>query len=146
MNSDELDDFIIEIMKKRIIDPYHDIPYLAGYNKSGTKIYIDKDCPFFFNGFPVYQLLIIHESVEKNEIDKGMHYQSAHEKALIAEKIACTALGLSWNVYDAYMRKQIKNARHEKLKRLPNDLDLTPYLDEHDYEELKRMFPDKGGH
>lgn len=146
MRIDELDDFIIEIMKKRVIDPYHDIPYLAGYNKDGTIIYIDKDCPYFFKGFPIYQLLIIHEHVEKNEIDKGVHYQAAHQTALITEKIACTSLGLSWNEYDLYMKKKIKTAAHEQLENVPDDLDFTPYLDEHDYEELKRMFSSKRVH
>lgn len=146
MKKNDVDKIIIEIMSNAIIDTTFDIPYLAGYSKDGMRIYIDKDCPYFYKEYPVYQLLLIHEYTEKKEIDKGTHYQTAHQRALTLEKMACTALGLQWNEYDNFMQKQIKTAEHQRLERLPYDLDLTPYLDEMDFLELKKMFPDKVYH
>ena len=37
------------------------------------------------------------------------------------------------------MQKYVKQIGDEKLERLPGDLDLKPYRDEHDYDLVARM-------
>ena len=38
-----------------------------------------------------------------------------------------------------FVTQQYKKIGHEKLKRTPTDLDLTPYKDEKDYSTLKQI-------
>ena len=37
------------------------------------------------------------------------------------------------------MQKNVKHIGDEKLKKVPTDLDLKPYRDEHDYDLVQRM-------
>jgi len=146
MNKKQLCNLMLDILTKYIIDPYYDIPYLAGYNKQGTKIYLDKDLSFFFQRFPVYELLLIHQYIEKTEIDKGKDHKAAHEKATYLEKAACMAMGLKIDDYRSFMKTQSKTADSPGLIHLPVDLDLTAYTEKSDYEKLKKMFFDKHCH
>jgi hypothetical protein len=126
------------------IDRAHDIPYLAGYSIDGKRIYIDRHLPrsFLYKGrkIEVDRYLLLHEEVEKTLIDQlDLHYQHAHQIATRAEEAAVRADGVSWRAYDRFMQQYVKQMGDERLTKLPADLDLKPYRDEHDYELMRRM-------
>ncbi len=132
------------IQRRCRLDRNHDIPYLAGYSGDGKTIYIDRHIPrsFVHEHKRIFtdRFLILHEAVEKSLIDAlGLHYQHAHQIALRAEEAAVRAARVPWRAYDGFMRKYIKEAGDENLTRLPVDLDVKPYRDEHDSKLLKRM-------
>jgi len=139
-------DRALDAIAKRVgpIDRDHDIPYLAGYSIDGKRIYIDRHLPptFRYRGrdVAVDRYLLLHEEVEKALIDHlDLHYQHAHQIATRAEEAAVRADGVSWRAYDRFMQKYVKFADDERLTKLPPDLDLKPYRDEHDYDLMRRM-------
>ena len=86
------------------------------------------------------RFLILHEEVEKTLIDQlGLHYLHAHQIATRAEEAAVRAAGIEWRAYDRFMQKYVKRVGDERLKKVPKDLDLKPYRDEHDDDLLRRM-------
>ncbi len=56
-----------------------------------------------------------------------------------AEEAAVRAAGVLWRDYDRFMQKHVKSIGDERLTKVPPDLDLKPYRDEHDFDLLKRM-------
>jgi hypothetical protein len=135
-------DAILRRVKK--LDRAHDIPYLAGYSQDGKTIYIDRHMPkaMKLRGREVDtdRFLILHEEVEKTLIDQlNLHYLHAHQIATRAEEAAVRAAGIGWRDYDRFMQKYVKKIGDERLKKVPPDLDLKPYRDEHDFELLQRM-------
>jgi hypothetical protein len=135
-------DAIIRRLKR--LDRDHDIPYLAGYSIDGTIIYIDRHMPTRFTHkgrvIETDRFLILHEEVEKTMIDRlNLHYLHAHQIATRVEKEAVVACGINWNDYDDFMQDNVKHIGDERLTRVPADLDLKPYRDEHDTELLERM-------
>ena len=131
------------ILSRTRLDRRHDVPYLAGYSRDGKTIYIDKDLPKSFGAggkqVAVDRFLILHEAVEKALLDQlGLHYQHAHQIALRAEQAAVRAAGIGWREYDKFMARYIKEAE-DGIERLPVDLDVKPYRDEHDAQLLRRM-------
>lgn len=135
-------DAIVRRVKK--FDRSHDIPYVAGYSQDGKTIYIDRHMPksFKYEGrdINIDRFLILHEEVEKTLIDQlGLHYLHAHQIATRAEQAAVRAAGVSWRAYDNFMQKYVKRVGDERLSKVPADLDLKPYRDEHDMELLDRM-------
>jgi hypothetical protein len=131
-----------------------DIPYLAGYSQDGRTIYIDRDLqPWFWRGKPITcdRFLFLHEHVEKSIIDalaelQGRElqellillsmlnkdadtYYHAHGVATRAEEygvhLQFGASGLT--SYNRFMDTQIKRAEDERIRRVPADLDMTPY-------------------
>jgi len=132
------------VRRVRKLDRKHDIPYLAGYSLDGKTIYIDRHMPraFKFRGRTVEtdRFLILHEEVEKALIDQlGLHYLHAHQIATRAEEAAVRASGIKWRDYDRFMQKHVKTIGDERLSKVPRDLDLKPYRDEHDDDLLRRM-------
>jgi hypothetical protein len=126
------------------LDREHDIPYLAGYSMDGKTIYIDRHLPRTFRfrrrDIAVDRYLILHEEVEKTLIDQlGLHYLHAHQIATRAEQAAVRADQILWRDYDRFMQKYVKRAGDERLDKVPADLDLKPYRDEHDYDLMRRM-------
>ena len=122
----------------------YDIPYLAGYSLDGHTIFIDRHMPksFVYRNRRVYtdRFLIVHEAVEKSLIQLlGMHYLTSHQIALHAEQAAVRAEGIKWDAYNEFMEEYIKVIGDEKLSKVPDNLDLTPYIDFHDTAELKQM-------
>src|SRR3954453_12894081 len=84
--------------------------------------------------------LILHEEVEKTLIDQlNLHYLHAHQIASRAEQAAVRAAGISWREYDRFMQSNVKSVGDERLTKVPADLDLKPYRDEHDYDLVQRM-------
>jgi hypothetical protein len=139
-----LDMTVDSILSKVKLNRNYDVPYLAGYSTDGKTIYIDRHMPksFLSKGRRIKtdRFLILHEAVEKALIDQlGMHYQFAHQIALRSEEAAVRADKISWAEYDAFMQKYIDSINDEKLTKVPKNLDLKPYRDEHDNELLKRM-------
>jgi hypothetical protein len=139
-----LDRALDAILRRTRLDRRHDVPYLAGYSQDGRTIYIDRHLPreFRLRGrvITVDRYLVLHETVEKTLIDEmGLHYQHAHQIALRAEEAAVLADRIPWSTYDRFMQRYIKDIGDERLKRVPGDLDLKPYRDEHDTELLRRM-------
>lgn len=135
-------DAILRRVKK--LDRSHDIPYLAGYSQDGKTIYIDRHLPksFRYRGrdIEVDRYLILHEEVEKTLIDQlDLHYLHAHQIATRAEEAAVHADRVAWRTYDRFMQKYVKSIGDERLKKVPDDLDLKPYRDYHDYDLLQRM-------
>jgi hypothetical protein len=131
------------ILKSTRLDRSHDVPYLAGYSRDGKTIYIDKDLPKAFRAgrirVSVDRFLILHEAVEKTLLDAlGLRYQHAHQIALRAEQAAVRAARVAWREYDRFMARYIKEA-DDVIDRLPPDLDIKPYRDEHDVKLLQRM-------
>jgi hypothetical protein len=139
-------DRALEVIGKRheVIRDFH-VPYLAGYSEDGKVIYIDRDLPPAFQNtigdkILVDRYLMLHESVEKGLIDSmHLHYQHAHQIALRIEMQAVEADGIAWTEYDAFMQEWIKEAEESHSLHLPPDLDLRPYIDEHDKELLEVM-------
>jgi len=130
-------DAVVRRVKK--FDRNHDIPYLAGYSQDGKTIYIDRHMPssFRYDGRDINtdRYLILHEEVEKTLIDQlNLHYLHAHQIATRAEQAAVRAAG-----YDRFMQKYVKRIGDERLTKVPADLDLKPYRDEHDYDLVQRM-------
>jgi hypothetical protein len=126
------------------IDRNHDIPYLAGYSRDGKRVYIDRHLPrvFLYKGrtIEVDRFLLLHEEIEKALIDRlDLHYQHAHQIATRAEEAAVRADGVSWRAYDRFMQQYVKDMGDERLTNMPDDLDLKPYRDEHDYDLMRRM-------
>jgi hypothetical protein len=132
------------VRRAKAIDRKHDIPYLAGYSIDGKTIYIDRHMPrtmrYAGRDVDTERYLILHEEVEKTLIDQlGLHYLHAHQIATRAEQAAVRAAGIRWRDYDRFMQKFVKRIGDERLKKVPADLDLKPYRDEHDFDLLKRM-------
>ena len=139
-----LDRALDAILRRIRLDRSHDVPYLAGYNRNGKIIYIDRHLPktFTYRGkkVAVDRYLVMHEAVEKTLIDElDLHYQHAHQIATRAEEAAVRADRISWRAYDRFMQRYIKTAASERLTRVPRDLDLKPYRDEHDRDLLVRL-------
>src|SRR5215467_10059748 len=132
------------VRRAKTIDRRHDIPYLAGYSRNGKIIYIDRHMPetMRYGGRDINtdRYLILHEEVEKTLIDQlGLHYLHAHQIASRAEQAAVRAAGIRWRDYDRFMQKYVKRIGDERLTKVPTDLDLKPYRDEHDDDLVQRM-------
>jgi hypothetical protein len=135
-------DAVVRRAKK--INRSYDIPYLAGYSNDGKTIYIDRHMPkaMTYEGREINtdRYLILHEEVEKTLIDQlHLHYLHAHQIASRAEQAAVRAAGIRWRDYDRFMQDNVKHIGDERLTKVPADLDLKPYRDEHDYELVERM-------
>lgn len=139
MSPERANDLFMRIMSAVEIDFDHDIPYLAGYSTDGGTIYVDRDCPMFIGSVPVYKLIVIHEYTEKSLIDRGMHYRQAHELAERAELDRAIALGIDWDDYMAELERYVKRAEHGAISAVPADLDMTPYVDMMDFDEIAKI-------
>ena len=69
----------------------------------------------------------------------GLRYLHAHQIATRAEQAAVRASGVSWQAYDRFMQKYVKRIGDARVSKVPRDLDLKPYQDEHDDKLLRRM-------
>lgn len=113
----------------------YDLPYLGGYSNDGKIIYLDRHLPQnIFLGkqgrlFDPTPFLIAHESLEKAVIDVlGWNYDHAHEAATNYERRLVIQAGLNWKEYSDSLEPYIKEDEHEQIKKIPPDLDMTPYL------------------
>ena len=106
--------------------------------RDGKTIYVDRHLPekleYHHDGkqrdYDPRRFLIDHESMEKALIDAfGWRYAHAHEAATAYERRHVLQSGLLWQPYQDAYRPYIKADEHEKLKKVPAELDLTPYED-----------------
>lgn len=115
----------------------YDLPYLAGYDKAGSKIFIDRHLPERLELkeegrryiIRPDEFLRIHESWEKAIMDcLGLPYLPSHH---IAESIERRAVleraGCPWEIYQDAMLDYVKHDELEKLESVPSDLDMAPY-------------------
>ena len=143
--SREMTDHAMKSIRARVhLEREFDIPYVAGYSLDGHTIFIDRHMPktlvWRSRRIKTDRFLVVHEAVEKSLIQLlGMHYLHAHQIALRAEQAAVRAEGIEWHVYDQFMQENIKVIGEEALSKVPDCLDLTPYRDFHDKEEIARM-------
>jgi hypothetical protein len=152
--SDDIDDdVLLDAVKAigrrvRVVNRSYDIPYLAGYSKDGSTIFIDRHLPrtlrVLTRKVRIDPFLMTHEIVEKALLDElRLHYLHAHQIAVRAERDAVKAAGLSWWAYQSVMKGYSKPIGEEKLQRVPASLDLTPYRDEKDFSVLERLVKQK---
>jgi hypothetical protein len=132
----------------RVVNRSYDIPYLAGYSKDGSTVFIDRHLPrtlrVLTRKVRIDPFLMTHEIVEKALLDElRLHYLHAHQIAVRAERDAVKAAGLSWWAYQSVMKAYAKPIEEEKLQRVPASLDLTPYRDEKDFSVLERLVKQK---
>jgi hypothetical protein len=125
------------LKRRKQVDRSYDIPYLAGYSQDGSTIYIDRHLPksFEYRGreIPIDQFLILHEETEKALIDAlRWTYAKAHDYATRREEMAVEDENIPAKIYEGWLEPYIKVDEHEKIKRVPLDLDLTPYRDSRD--------------
>jgi len=87
--------------------------------------------------FDTEPTIIIHEKTEKTLIDVfGLNYQQAHHIATHDERDAIRKLGVDWNKYESFVLNQYKVIGKEHIKKVPGDLDLTPYKDDDSHKQL----------
>jgi SPP1 gp7 family putative phage head morphogenesis protein len=110
-------------MTYKIVQGDWTIPHLAGVSNDGTEVYVDSRVPEKF-----HPMLAVHEITEWHLMRCGMPYLKAHRLATRVEKEAVERAGYDWATYDAEMRGYIKAAEHEKVRNVPPDLYLKPYL------------------
>jgi hypothetical protein len=140
--------------RRALNDADWDIPYLAGYSKDGSTIFIDRDLPLWnykAQWIDADRFLKIHEDVEKALIDAlaqaqdhelqvllaCLRMKSPHDKIyfhchgvatcaeLYAVEMAYGSAGVA--AYNRFMKKAVKRAEDERIRRVPASLDLTPY-------------------
>ncbi|UVK46708.1 hypothetical protein BPNPMPFG_002410 [Mesorhizobium sp. AR07] len=148
-NSEDIDDavlgdVVLALHRRVKVSHDFDIPYIAGYSKDGGRIYIDRHLPrtMQWKGRTVRlaPFLLTHEVVEKSLLDElKLHYLHAHQIALRIERDAVKAAGLAWRAYQSVMKQNEKPIDEEYLKKVPGDLDVTPYRDLKDYSTLDRL-------
>jgi hypothetical protein len=84
--------------------------------------------------------LVLQEAVEKALLDElGLNYIHAHQIALRSERAAVEAQGIAWRDYDSLIKQHEKQIADERLTKVPNDLDLTPYRNERDFTQLQHL-------
>jgi hypothetical protein len=133
------------LARPRAINRFYDLPYLGGYSKDGRMIYFDRHFPaagikIGSRLVNVTPFLMEHESVEKALIDLyGYKYQAAHEVATQAEHRKVRAAGILPKDYEAAIKPHLTANETENLRKVPPDLDLTPYTDTHDVATLARI-------
>jgi len=133
MNLEAINKEMVERWKDVKVDKGYDIPYLAGYSKDGSTVYIDRHIPKEI--LKKYEFsLKVHELSEWIGIHKyGLNYQNSHTYvATVLEKYYTEKRRYNWKKYNEELKPYIKGCDKEKVKKVPLDLDLTPYEDEHD--------------
>ena len=125
------------------VDRSCDVPYVAGYAKDGKRVFVDRHFKKMMGKVNVEPYVFVHEKAEKALIDVfGLHYQVAHEIAEYLERLTVERDGLNWDKYEKFVMKQYKHIGHEKVEKVPHNLDLTPYEDEHDVSILRKLQDD----
>ena len=134
----------------------HDLPYLAGYSKDGHTIYFDRHLPDTLSvevdgrkwSFCPRDFIRLHEQIEKALIEVyDYEYGPAHAVANARERRAVLERGITWIPYNEALEPYIKADETERLKSVPADLDMTPYLfPPVSYTLIKRMQAAMGKH
>lgn len=122
----------------------YDIPYLGGYSRDGKIIYIDRHLPMTLpiggKRIHIFPYLITHERTEKALLDfAGMRYDEAHRCATFVAHLELNKHDISSTLYEKALDPYIKADQHEKIRKVPIDLDYRPYKDSHDTILISRM-------
>ena len=131
-----------KLMAQRVrIERTHDIPYLAGYSEDGRTVFFDRHYrPFMTKDVDTTPFLLVHEKAEKACLTLfKMKYQHAHDIATYLEYKAVKKAGIDWKEYSDYLQPFIRATDRERVRRVPKNLDLQPYRDEHDVKHLRAM-------
>lgn len=126
------------------IDREYDVPYLAGYSEDAKVIYIDRHLPIqlLIAGIRVAIIpyIVTHERTEKALLDFfDYKYSKAHKVATFAEHKELKSRGINPVLYEHALDPYIKADQHEKILKVPANLDLKPYRDSRDLRLLERM-------
>ena len=126
------------------IDKTHDVPYLGGISRDGRTVYIDRHLPpsLKIGGKSINPVpfLAVHERTEHAIMTTlGLKYAAAHKLATAAEERRVNAAGIDPGEYEKALQPYIKADAVEKLKKVPKDLFMGPYEDEHDSGLIRRM-------
>src|SRR5271165_6577691 len=95
------------------INTDYNVPYTAGYNNSGTVIYIDSRLPEIFidsqgQKVDVHKYLIIHEVAEKALKDElKLDYNTAHSLAMATQAQALTRDKINYDEYYGFLQKYV---------------------------------------
>lgn len=117
-----------------------DVPYVAGYSIDGRTVFVDRHFKKMMGKIDVEPYIFVHEKCEKALIDVfGLKYQEAHSIATHLERMTIERDGIAWDKYEKFVMKQYKHIGHEKIQKIPHNLDLTPYKDERDIHVLRQM-------
>src|SRR5205085_2118879 len=114
--SEDIDKKVFEdalhAIRRRIhkVDHSYDVPYIAGSSKDGKTIFIDRHLPRVFRSLlkkvRVEEFIVVHETVEKALLDElKLHYLHAHQIASRIEKEAVHEAGVSWRLYQGFIKK-----------------------------------------
>lgn len=127
--------------EKPNVDATYDVPYLAGYSVDGKTIYIDRHLSLRIGKTDILPYLLEHEHTEKVLEDvAGLDYDQSHAIATMREHQLIEEDGeITPKEYEAHIRGLCKKIEHEKLTKLPPELDLKPYEESKDYDLLKRI-------
>jgi hypothetical protein len=139
-----------KLWRGREEDNNFDIPYIAGYSKDGNTLFFDRHLPEILTleldgnkrEINPREFLRLHETLEKAIIDAlGWSYFPAHAAATAYERRGILQkLGPQWWMpYEHTMDGYAKADEHEKIKKVPKNLDMTPYHDADDNRLLKVM-------
>lgn len=121
-----------------------DVPFLSGCSKDLKSIYCDRHFNSKWKGVDLTKFIKIHEIVEKSLKDLcGCHHQVANKIAAHFEHHAVTKAGLSYEKYQEYVSPYIKHLGHEKIQKIPHDLDTTSYKDIAGHEKLEKLHETK---
>ena len=122
------------------VDRSYDVPYVAGYSEDAKTVFIDRHFKKMMGSVDVEPYVFVHEKAEKALIDTfGLKYQEAHHIATCLERLTIDRDGIDWHRYEKFVMDQYKHIGHEKIERVPPNLDITPYKDEHDIKLLRDL-------
>jgi hypothetical protein len=144
------DQAIVALLRQVRLDRRFDVPYLAGSSRDGRTIYIDRHVPRTLRvrggRVRIAPFIMLHEAIEKMLFDRfRLTYAHAHQFALRLEQVAVRNAGVPWHAYNRLTQACVKQVEDERLRRIPPDLEIKPYRDEHDLALLRRM-QRAGGH
>jgi hypothetical protein len=129
-------EFLAVLWRPRETDRTYDLPYLGGTSVDDSKIYFDRHLPeklaYHQDGkkheFNPCHFIHFHECFERGTMDViGWDYAHAHQAATGYERRKVISAGLSWPDYNRAVEKYVKASEHEKIKKVPPDLDMRPY-------------------
>jgi hypothetical protein len=116
-----------------VVDPTYDLPYVGGSSIGLARIYVDRHAYPVIRDAGLLSGLVMHERVEGILLEHGWSYEiepfAAHLVASAAEAQVYIARGITMAEAARIYAPLIKADEHERLKRVPADLHMEPYLE-----------------
>lgn len=132
------------IKTAKVVEGY-DNPYLVGRSTNFARIYPDRNLPKKIKvagkSVDTRATTAVHEATEWLLMtEDGLKYPDAHRVANHEERAYVEKeYGPIWREYCGAMDDYIKAAEHEKVTRVPADLDLRMFEDENDRKHLREL-------